>query len=244
MIILLNKLKKINLLNETYQKILPIIRKINDKTGNQIIYKPALHEIDSKLEKYLNFNEGIFVEAGANDGYKQSNTYFLEKYKNWNGVLIEPIPELYQKCLTERQNSIVLNNALVSKEYKHKDIKIFYSDLMSIVENDNFTKKDLNEHVKKGLEIQKIKKTYEVNVNVVTLTYIFDTYLAGKNIDFLSLDVEGYECNVLNGLDLKKYSPTYILIESQNLNNVKNILGFKYKLLDQFSYHDYFFGLK
>ena len=115
---------------------------------------------------------------------------------------------------------------------------------MSIVENDNFTKKELNEHVKKGLKIQKIKKTYEVNVNVLTLTYIFDTYLAGKNIDFLSLDVEGYECNVLNGLDLKKYSPTYILIESQNLNNVKNILGFKYKLLDQFSYHDYFFGLK
>ena len=51
MIILLNKLKKINLLNEIYQKILPIIRKINDKTGNQIIYKPALHEIDLKLEK-------------------------------------------------------------------------------------------------------------------------------------------------------------------------------------------------
>ena len=116
MIILLNKLKKINLLNEVYQKILPFIRKINDKTGNQIIYKPALHDIDSKLEKYLNFKEGIFVEAGANDGYKQSNTYFLEKYKNWNGVLIEPIPELYQKCLTERQNSIVLNKAIVSNE--------------------------------------------------------------------------------------------------------------------------------
>ena len=68
MIILFKKLKKINLLNEIYQKFLPIIRKINHKTGNQIIYKPALHDIDFKLEKYLNFNEGIFVEAGANEG--------------------------------------------------------------------------------------------------------------------------------------------------------------------------------
>ena len=59
--------------------------------------RPALNDIDRKLEKYLDFEEGFFVEAGANDGFNQSNTYYLEKIKKWSGILIEPIPDLYNK---------------------------------------------------------------------------------------------------------------------------------------------------
>ena len=46
-----------------------------------------------------------------------------------------------------------------------------------------------------------------------TLTDILDEYNISQPIDLLSIDVEGYELNVLNGLDLNKYSPSFLLIE-------------------------------
>ena len=51
--------------------------------------RPALNDLDRKLEKYLNYRDGYFIECGANDGYSQSNTYFLEKKLNWRGLLVE-----------------------------------------------------------------------------------------------------------------------------------------------------------
>ena len=49
---------------------------------NDINLKPALNGLDNKLEGYLNYKNGFFIEAGANDGYSQSNTNYLEKKKN------------------------------------------------------------------------------------------------------------------------------------------------------------------
>ena len=46
----------------------------------------ALYGMDRKLEKYLDFRGGTFIEAGANDGIAQSNSYFLENKHGWNGV--------------------------------------------------------------------------------------------------------------------------------------------------------------
>ena len=43
------------------------------------------------LLKYLNYENGFFIEAGANDGVVQSNTFYFEKELNWTGLLIEPI---------------------------------------------------------------------------------------------------------------------------------------------------------
>ena len=79
----------------------------------------SLNQIDKKLEKYLNFRNGFFVELGANDGIKQSNSLYFELKKNWKGVLIEPSPYNFQKCLQNRskRNSIFCN-ACVGFEYR------------------------------------------------------------------------------------------------------------------------------
>ena len=49
---------------------------------------------DKKVLKYLPTAPGFFIEAGANDGLKQSNTFYLESRRGWRGLLVEPIPEL------------------------------------------------------------------------------------------------------------------------------------------------------
>ena len=63
-----------------------------------------------------------------------------------------------------------------------------------------------------------------------------------KKIDLLSLDVEGMELNVLQGIDFKKVYIKYILVETENFNKINDyLLNYKYKFLEKFSIHDYLF---
>lgn len=71
---------------------------INKKNKIQESKYFSINEIDIKIEKYLNFDNGFFVELGANDGVNQSNSLYFEKYRNWKGVLVEPIPHNYLLC--------------------------------------------------------------------------------------------------------------------------------------------------
>ena len=63
--------------------------------GSERYSRPYRRGVCSKIEKYLSEN-GLFIEVGANNGFSESNTYYLERFRNWNGILIEPIPHLYQ----------------------------------------------------------------------------------------------------------------------------------------------------
>ena len=71
----------------------------------------ALHELDRALARILRKRRGVFVEAGANDGIAQSNTYYLERYLGWRGLLIEPIPELFRRCVVNRPRCHVCSGA-------------------------------------------------------------------------------------------------------------------------------------
>ena len=85
----------------------------------------ALNDIDRKLKPYLNFKNGFFIEAGANDGITYSNTLYFEKYYNWSGILIEPIPELVKRCRVNRPKCIVEQYALVSSDFKGLVLEVF-----------------------------------------------------------------------------------------------------------------------
>ena len=66
-----------------------------------------------------------------------------------------------------------------------------------------------------------------------------------KTIDFLSLDVEGAEIEVLKGIDFKKYRFKYILVESRNIENICKFLNLQnYEVIEKLSHHDYLFSQK
>ncbi|MGB3512174.1 MAG: tetratricopeptide repeat protein [Microcoleaceae cyanobacterium] len=67
----------------------------------------ALNQLDIKLTPYLSWENGFFIEAGANDGISQSNSLYFEKYKKWQGILIEAIPDLVAECRINRPYSVV-----------------------------------------------------------------------------------------------------------------------------------------
>ena len=204
--------------------------------------RPALNDLDRKLEKYLNFRNGFFIEAGANDGFSQSNTYRLEKMLGWRGVLVEGVPELYEKCRFKRSKSFIRNCALVSMDYQLPTIEMHYAHLMSVVDGSFKSRKFQKEHVDVGLKVQGLKGTYVVVVPARTLTSVLNEINSLPAIDFLSLDVEGYELEVLRGLDFAKYRPKFILVEARYFEEVDSFLQIKgYVFLEQFSQHDFFY---
>ncbi len=164
------------------------------------------------MRKYLKKRNGFFVELGANDGVRQSNTLWFEKNLDWHGILIEPITEVYQQCVRNRPNSRCFNCACVSNDYNKKVLKMHFADLMTIPDDEE---EGLSKRVRTHLNNAKKhsnKPQYIVEVPSRTLSDILEESNV-KDIDFFSLDVEGYELNVLKGLDFSRWMPCYILIE-------------------------------
>ncbi len=190
------------------------------------------NEIDRYLiEHYLGANhlhphrheKGIYIECGAADGFNQSNTAVLSFGYDWGGILVEPNPHNYETLLKHRShNTFLANCALVSHDYKEEYIEGFfdghldgdmlvvpgepsekeYGDIMSgqIKTNRNYDKERFPSDEKL------------LSVATRTLDAIFEES-PFESADFFSLDVEGYELEVLQGWSPDKYPITYVLIE-------------------------------
>lgn len=203
---------------------------------------PGLDGLDRKLARHLPDKIGFFIEAGANDGYSQSNTFFLEKVLGWRGILIEGIPELYEKCKKIRGNSLIYNYALVAPDYPSSTVRMHFAGLMSVVDGAFKNQTEEAKHLAEGIAIQHLPKSYSVEVPTRTLTSILDEHKGLPFIDLFSLDVEGYELNVLRGLDLSRYRPKLILVETWCFDEVNNyLLKNDFFLLERLSHHDYLF---
>lgn len=204
-------------------------RRLCESCGSYKYSKVSLNGIDDKLVPYLNFNGGFFIEAGANDGVSQSNTYFLERALGWRGVLVEPVPRLFKKCRRNRRNSVVFNCALVSPENEGTDVSI--CDMGA-----------------RGL-LSRVSEGKSASDGVVTrtcgrtLTSIL-TELEVEQIDFFSLDVEGYELEVLKGMDFSRFVPSLILIETAQVEKVDKSLFPYYERVAQLTHHDYLYQSK
>lgn len=185
------------------------------------------------LKKYLNFQGGYYVELGANNGLGQSNTYHLEKLKNWRGILIEPSPNQFadlKKFRSAKKNKFFCN-ACVSFDYKEDFVEMNYANLMTISLSLP-GELDHQSHAQAALPYMKSgEKIHTFKSKARTLTSIFKEANAPHKMDFLSLDVEGVEMEVLQGIDHDLYRFRYLLVE---------IFSQKQKMVDYLKKQDYF----
>ena len=92
--------------------------------------------------------------------------------------------------------------------------------------------------IENAKRVQQLQTVRTIDVPGRPLSRLLDE--AGlPRVDLFSLDVEGYECEVLKGLDISRHRPRYILVETKRLNEVLGLLAPHYIQIDQLTFHDY-----
>jgi FkbM family methyltransferase len=170
------------------------------------------------MNNLLDFRDGFYIEAGANDGVSQSNTQALEVHKNWSGLLIEPNHIRFAECKANRSDRNIFEHcALVSPDHKKLTIRGNFAeqDLAASLMAQVTIPLDYYDIHQRTAAIEKQTRTV-ISVPAQTLQSLIDKHNI-KKIDFLSLDVEGYEYEAMNGLSFDKNPPRFIRVETSQL---------------------------
>jgi len=234
-------LKIINGLPWTLKRIVSNSRVLSFLLGS---YYWGLNSMDKKVIRKLKGGAGYFVELGANDGISQSNTKHLEMWRSWSGVLIEPSPLNFEKLLkTRKESNYFVNAACVGFDFAKPTLKLRYSNLMTIPLEGKSDISGKYDHADIGRKyLSRDEQIHDFEIVAKTLTLILDEANAPNVIDFMSLDVEGGELEVLCGVDHEKYRFSWILIESRSPEVLTDYMkSFGYELESKFNSHDYLY---
>ena len=204
----------------------------------------GLDRLDEVISKYIGTEKSLYIEIGGNDGYSQSNTKFFEQQFGWSGILIEPDPELFKKMRRNRSSqNYFANFACVSDDFMKESTTLIKGNLLSsVLDSKNHIADPIKHATQKNLS--QFENADKIEVPVSTLTNILVKSKISRSIKFLSLDVEGYELEVLKGLDLNKFRVEWICVEVRKFEEIDNYLTKKgYHLITRLSLHDFLYRL-
>lgn len=182
---------------------------------------------DIQVIKHYNKKEGgFFIEVGASDGIELSNTYLLEKEYKWKGICCEPIPERFEKLRINRPNSICFNNAV----YNESGLRLEFS-----VSKENDLLSGISDHINKFKDMVSANRTV-IQVETLSLLDVLIKANAPEFIDYMSLDTEGSELEILKNFDFNKYKFGLIDVEHNYVEPLRSQItelllskGYRYK---------------
>lgn len=193
--------------------MLRYFRKKNTNKQYKISYSQTGEDLI--LSFYLSKKEGVYVDVGCHDPIILNNTYLF--YENgWTGVNIDANPKCIEKFNLVRKRDINVC-ALVGNSNKNEKFYIFDPETLSTM-----SEKQKRLYLKTGYKLKKA-----ITIPCISLSSLFKQKLSSVDIDFLSVDVEGNELNVLKSNDWKTYRPKFVIIEvTQHNPAIKNTKPF------------------
>jgi|ETNvirnome_6_100_1030635.scaffolds.fasta_scaffold01388_6 FkbM family methyltransferase len=161
-------------------------------------------------EEVLNKQEkGFFVDIGASEPVRQNNTIFFERL-GWKGIVIEPVKEVYDNLVKER-NCICENTAISDKNEIRKFLQILgpAQGLSGLLEGYHIRHlfRIVDELRQQGGDVN------IVDMNCVTLKFLMEKHNV-ESIDYMSLDVEGKELDILKTIDFDAVDIRSISVEN------------------------------
>ena len=150
-----------------------------------------------------------FLEFGASDGLKLSNSYMLENSLGWKGVLSEPSPQWHNSLRKNRKNTEIITKCIWSESGKTLDFFMsdegVYSTLNYFVESDKSSMPGNTTQRKKGGKV--------ISVNTISLNDVIKDYFNNISPSYISVDTEGSEYEILKSFNLNNYRPKVFTIE-------------------------------
>lgn len=172
---------------------------------------------------YKGIAKPSYLDIGANEPRYISNTYFFYK-KGASGVLVEPNPLLASKLRKIRPKDKVLDFGIGLSEQKEADFYLFPDAANGL---STFSKEEAEHWKNIGMKgVGKINWEKIIKVPLLPVNSIIEKYLADNAPDFISLDVEGLDLEILKSMNFTKYRPHLICVETlfydQNQSMVKD----------------------
>jgi FkbM family methyltransferase len=170
---------------------------VNDRSSHAQNHQDlwVLHEARRK-------SFGYFVEFGATDGVNLSNTYLLERDFNWGGILAEPNPVWHADLKRNRRADIDLRCVFSTTGARVKFAATKYPELGTIVD---FAFKDGHAESRRDHDV--------IEIETVSLNDLLESHHAPRNIDYISIDTEGSELDILQCFDFEKWDVMLFSIE-------------------------------
>lgn len=199
--------------------------------------------VSPALGSYSQFNEdllidlflaskgkGFYLDIGANDPSFNSNTKRFSD-KGWSGINIEPEVDSFDKFCVSRTRDINLNIGVGPVKGTLTFYKVVGDSTLSSF-NIKIAKKMA---MKFGLTIE------EIVVDVLRLVDVFENYVQDNQVDFLSVDTEGIDLEVLQSNDWNRFRPTLVMVEIDN--QYHEIVGYMSRCNYMLLYNNYHNGI-
>ncbi len=220
------------------KKVLNLLTKSKSQLGQDIFVSAHTNK-----EK-----KNFFVEFGATNGITHSNTYILEKELNWDGILVEPAKIWHEELISNRTCTIDKRCIFIKSGEKmefltvnsNKSGEMIYNGIDPEPGLSSLTKYANNGDWASKVRIKNSKKDI---VETITLNDLLDFYNAPKEINYLSIDSEGSELDIIKNFDFSKRKINIITVEHnyhpvsrKEIHNILKKEGYKkvYEKLSKF----------
>lgn len=210
-----NKLHHINALDQAFEQNV-LIEDNKDLLSNFINSIRNKEDIKSQLyqDMFASFIIGdkfekTFFEFGATNGIDLSNSYTLERYLNWRGVLSEPSPQWHDELKKNRPYTNIISECIWSES--NKELNFFVSDVGVLSSLENF--KESDKISMPGNTQARVKNGKNIIVKTISLNDVIEKQFNSKSPSYISIDTEGSEYEILKNFNFKKYRPLVFTIE-------------------------------